>query len=230
MGYTPLLSGLVVCFVWMFISSGMVIEITAIFIMLVFSYLIATSSQKFYALVPVSKKYALLNLYLIPLVFAVILCFALWAAIMLLVLLAFGTITLIGGPQDAAAPPSVVLPTSAGAKTVLFCILLALIALLAITAISVIRRKKIRRIALWSFLIVLSGLLVWLKVSLPAVPSDGAITILSFGFDSVLPGFEQLPSAWAIVICMAAALIVIAPISVRFAYRAYMRDVSKKND
>ena len=191
-----------------------------------YSYTIAVGRWGLYILVPVSKKYALLNLYLLPLVLSAIVSAILWAVFYLIFFIAWLAVSLSKIPRDSVSAPADV--SAAGVKTALFGVIFVLIVILAVTAIAVIRRRKTRLIILWSFLVIVSGLLLWLKSALPTVPDTG--TILSLSPSDILPSFERLPAAWTIVLCMAAALIVLAPLSVRFAYREYMCDVSRQND
>lgn len=201
--------------------------ISIIILSIIFSYGVPTSKRKPYALVPVSKKYALFNLYLLPLVISVI-GYALMYGIMIVIALILWAIILISKtPQDNAVD---MIPYQAGIKTALFCLMFVLLAILVSTAISVIRRRKIRWIATGIFIGISSGLMIWLKSILPFVSSENVIFSFTFGLEDILPGFEQMSNAWIILLCMAAALLVITPLSIRFAYREYMSDVSKKND
>jgi hypothetical protein len=45
-----------------------------------------------------------------------------------------------------------------------------------------------------------------------------------------MQGFAALPSADTILMYMAVALLVIAPVSIRYVLKNYMADVAKKND
>ena len=189
-----------------------------------FSYLAATSSRKLYALAPVSKRYAVANLYLLPLAFS---------ALFYYIFIIFGIISFILGrvilfftsetpPQDIN-PITVYTATPTGFKTLLFCALSGLIIILLMTAISVIHRRKARLLSLTSFMMISSALALWLRNTL-------ALRAYNPVESPILPGFNTLPAANAILICMIAALLAIAPLTVRFTYRWHMADVSRKND
>lgn len=205
---------------------GSMNAISIIMLSIVFSYGIPTSKRKPYALVPVSKKYALFNLYLLPLVISAIMYAFMYAAMVVIALILWAVVLISKTPQDAVA----MISYQAGIKTGLFFLMFVLIAILLSTAISVIRRKKIRWIAMGIFIGISSGLMVWLKSVLPSISSESATFFVTLGFENMLPGFEQLPNVWIILLCMAAALLIITPVSIRFTYRKYMSDVSKKND
>jgi hypothetical protein len=188
-------------------------------------YKAATSKGNLYALAPVSRGYALANLYLLPIFLS---------AFYFGILLAFsGVITLIdwgvslffgvGMPPESMLLIPWKITSLAGYKGVLFYIFLALIIILPMIGISVTPRRKARLTSLAGFIAATSALAFWLKNVLPPRYENNASGLF-------LQGFETSPSADAILKYMAAALLVIAPVSIRYAIKNYMADVARKND
>ncbi len=99
-------------------------------------YMVATNSKRPYSLVPVSKRFALLNLYLVN-ILTTIFMYLILAAVSI-----FFYSILISFESESSDTEGDI-----GIKTIMFYIIIALITIVIITSISAIRNKKKRVIA-----------------------------------------------------------------------------------
>lgn len=189
----------------------------------VYTYGIATSNRKLYVLAPVTRRFALFCLYLLPFIIALLAYFVLTAGLIIFI----AVLIIFKIPQDNAPTSSDVIASAGGYKTILFCILFIVIVSLITISISVIRARKTRLISLTIFVTITMGLLVWLKKTLPAVPATNEFN-LAAGLSNLLPGFENMAYSGLILIFMAVFLTAVAPLSINFAYREFMCDKTKK--
>jgi len=136
------------------------------------------SNNRLYEIIPVNRKYIVLNVFLLSLVivFAGYLIYSI--AILFCAALIFGILYLVS-PQSITSPPEVavnqIIETTKG-NMLMLCIFITI--LFAGVAITFIKNKKLRFSSFTGFTIIGYGLLLLLKLNMPISPSTGKIEFL----------------------------------------------------
>ncbi len=177
------------------------------------------SSHRLFETVPVSRKYTVLNVFLLSIV--IIFIGYIVACIFGTVLagLVFGILYLLH-PQgfSQSTPESAVhqiIDTTKG-NMLMLCILV--IILFVGVAITLIKNNKLRLSSFAAFATIGYGLLLFLKLSMPISLNSGKVEFLE--------SFSRMPQANTILICVATATVIICIISVFIGYNLY---VAKSN-
>ena len=191
------------------------------FIAVLSAYFSIQGRKKLFMLVPISRKFMIFNLYLMPLLSSILAFLVVEAFIILLVAVIWGIVLILKVPQDNATELSVSLTS---VHAVLFCIMLLIISIFTFIAIAVIRRDKIRHVSIAVLSSIFIALSFWLK---NALPQNDIITI-DLGFSCILPGFEKIPYVNMILAVTAVIMCIIIPLSIWFVNREFMRDIVKK--
>ena len=164
--------------------------------------------------VPVSRKYTLLNVFLLSIVISVIGYLMFFIAFAVLLCALFGFIYLTS-PQDiTSTPPEVVLNIIDKTKGNLLILCLFIIIIFSGVAITFIKNKKVRYLSFAGFSITGYSLLYLLKIILPISPTTGDVEFLE--------SFSIMPQSNTILIFVAIGTIIISITSVFMGYKIYV--------
>jgi type IV secretory pathway VirB2 component (pilin) len=171
--------------------------------------------QGLFETVPVSRKYIVLNIFLLSIV--IIFASYILASIVGLVLagLVFGFLYLVYPQGFNQSPPQSavhqIIDTTQG-NMLMLCILV--IILFVGVAITLIKNKRHRQIAFAGFATIGYGLLLFLKFSMPISPNTGKVEFVE--------SFSIMPQGNTILLCTAIAAVVIIITSVFVGYNLYV--------
>lgn len=170
------------------------------------------NENRFFMLVPVSRSFTVLNIYLSALLFAVITYVIALIMVMSFLGVILGIVYLAQGSTETPpgfSPPQVI-DTAKGSWLMLQTVT---IALFTGTTIAFIRKNSLRNIAYIAIFILSYGLLARLKVNMPISPSTGRVEFLeSF---SIMPGADQILAILWLVIA------ILVPLSIYLGYKLY---------
>ncbi|MGH4051101.1 MAG: hypothetical protein ACREVX_07070 [Clostridium sp.] len=177
--------------------------------------------HKLFDTLPVSKKYTLLNIYLLSIVISTIgyltVCISFIAFIWLLV----GLLTIFS-PQNMTTPAQDValniIDITKGNNLIL-CLLVILI--FGGVAITFIKRKKLRLLSFLGFATITYAFLFLLKINLPISPTTGQVEFLE--------SFSIMPSGNIILICVFIATIIIIITSIFMGFKLYVGKLPSRN-
>jgi uncharacterized membrane protein len=177
------------------------------------------SGHRLFETVPVSRKYIVLNTFLLPVVIIVILYVLAFIAGLVFAGILFGFLYLVAPEGFNQSPPASamhqIIDTTKG-NLLMLCILL--IILFAGVAITFIKNKKLRFSSFAGFATIGYGLLFFLKFNMPISPNSDKVEFLE--------SFSIMPEANTILFCVAIVGVVICISSVFMGYNLY---VSKPN-
>ena len=169
--------------------------------------------HKLFDILPVCRKYTLLNIYLLAILISsmgyLIFCFG----IIVLIWLLIGFLSVIS-PQNITSPPpstTLIIDTTKG-DILILCIFLILI--FGGVAITFIKSKKLRFLSFTGFITIVYCLLFFIKNILPISPTTGKVEFLE--------SFSIMPSGNIILLCVAIVTVIICIISVFFGYKLYV--------
>lgn len=164
--------------------------------------------------VPVSRKYTLLNVFLLSIVISVIGYLMFCISIIVLVGLLVGLFTIFSPKNITQTPPEVVLNIIDKTKGNLLIVCIFLIIVFIGVAITLIKNKKVRYLSFAAFSIIGYSLLYLLKIILPISPVTGEVEFLD--------SFSIMPQSNTILICVAIATLILSTTSVFIGYRLYV--------
>lgn len=200
-----------------FTSSNLIIVLPMVSIWMINRIL--NGSNRLFETIPVSRKYIVLNVFLLSVVIIIIGFLVYWFSIMSLIGLIFGIAYLVN-PQSITSPPEAavnqIIDTTKG-DILMLCIFATI--LLGGTSITFIKNKKLRLISFTGLAAMGYGLLFLLKLSMPISPNSDKVQFLE-SFSIMLQGN-------IILICVAIATIIICIASSLMGYSLY---VNKSNN
>ncbi|APC41440.1 hypothetical protein [Clostridium estertheticum] len=173
------------------------------------------SDQRLFETVPVSRKYTVLNVFLL----SIILIFILYIAVSIVgsafVGILFGFLYLVYPQGFSQSPPEPavhqIINTTKGNMLMLYILVIVIFAGVAITFI---KNKKLRLTSFAGFAIIGYGLLFFLKLTMPISPITGKVEFLE--------SFSIMPHAGTILLFVAIATIIISITSVLIGYKLYV--------
>lgn len=175
--------------------------------------------HRLFETVPVSRKYIVLNIFLLPIVIIIILCILAFISGLVFAGFLFGFLYLVAPQSFNQSPPASamhqIIDTTKG-NILMLCILLIIV--FAGVAITFIKNKKLRISSFAGFATIGYGLLFFLKFNMPISPISDKVEFLE--------SFSIMPEANTILFCTAISAVVICITSVYMGYTLY---VSKSN-
>jgi hypothetical protein len=178
--------------------------------------------QRLFETIPVSRKYSLLNIFLLSIV----------SIFILYILVIFSGIVLLGivigiaylaNPQsiNTSPPGYAVLQTIDTPKGDILMLFILVIILFVGVAITLIKDKKLRLSVFAGFAVIGYGLLFLLKLNMPISPSSGKVEFLE--------SFSIMPQGTTILVCVAISTVIISIASVFMGYKLYVGKSISKN-
>jgi len=171
-------------------------------------------NQRLFETMPVSRKYTLLNVYLLSIVISVIgylmFCISFIGLIWLLV-----GFFIVFSPQNISSPPpeaAITIINTTKGHALILCLFLIII--FSGVAITFIKRKKLRLLSFLGILTIIYGFLFLLKINLPISPTTGKVEFLG--------SFSIMPSGNIILLCVAISAVIISLGSVFIGYKLYV--------
>ncbi|MBC8059782.1 MAG: hypothetical protein H7Y18_03865 [Clostridiaceae bacterium] len=165
--------------------------------------------------VPVSRKYTVLNIFLLSVVIVVILFILLNVSGAAFLGIIVGIIYLVDSKIFSQSPPESavyqIIDTTKG-DILMVCVLLTI--LFAATAITLIRSEKLRLCSFGGLSIIGYSFLILLKISMPISPNSGKVEFLE--------SFSIMPEGNTILLCLASATIITCITSVFIGYKLYV--------
>jgi len=174
--------------------------------------------HRLFETMPVSRKYTLLNVYLLSIVISAIGYLMFCISIIGLVWLLVGLFTIFS-PQNITSPPpstTLIIDTTKG-DILILCIFLILI--FGGVAITFIKRKKLRLLSFLGITPIVYGFLFLLKINLPISPTTGQVEFLE--------SFSIMPSGNIILLCVAISAVIISIGSVFIGYNLYVTNSTR---
>ncbi|MBZ9636333.1 hypothetical protein [Clostridium sp. FP1] len=176
--------------------------------------------HKLFQNVPVSRKYTVLNIFLLSIVSIFIVYLLYLLSVTALIGITFGIIYLANPKSFSNSPPESavhqVIDTTKG-NMLMLCILV--IILFIGVAITLIKNKKLRLSSFAGFATIGYVLLFFLKFNMPISPSSDKVEFLE--------SFSVMPQGNTILLCVTIATVIICIASVFAGYKLY---VGKSND
>ncbi|WP_291640173.1 hypothetical protein [Clostridium sp.] len=172
-------------------------------------------NQRLFETVPVSRKYAALNIFFFPIVtlFIAYIMILIFSSVVMGIIIAL--VYLISSKGLSETPPESavhqIIDTSKGDLLMIFIFLIIIFAAMAITFI---KNKKLRLSSFVGFAVIGYGLLFLLKINMPISPSTGKVEFLE--------SFYIMPEVNTILICVAIATFIISIISVLLGCKLYV--------
>lgn len=166
--------------------------------------------------VPVSRKYVVLNIFLLSLLMTFIMYVLIFTFGAALIGIMIGIIFLTGSrgtnqlPADSALQQ--VIDTTKG-DVLMLCVLL--IILFVGIVIVLIRNKELRITSFAGLTVIGYGLLFLLKIKMPILPTTGKVEFLE--------SFSIMPNASTILLCVVISTVMISITSVFIGYKLYVR-------
>jgi len=173
------------------------------------------SGPNLFTAVPVSRKYTLLNLFLLSIVITVILYLILYIFEIVAIGLVFGILYFWGLQPFSKADTTQILDITKG-NLLMLCILV--IILFAGTAITVIKNKKLRLISFGGLTLFVYGFLFFLKLKMLTYSKSNKLEFLE--------SFSIMPQVNTILICVVIATILICVTSLCMGYNLYVPKAS----
>ena len=171
--------------------------------------------HRLFETVPVSRKYTILNIFLLSVVIIIIVYLLYMVSIAVLLGIIFGIPYLVNPHGFSKSPPepafTQIINTTKG-DLLMLCVLV--IILFAGVAITFIKSKKLKLSSFAGFTVISYGLLVFLKHNMPISPSSDKVEFLE--------SFSIMPQANTILLCVSFAAIIICIASVFMGYRLYV--------
>lgn len=174
--------------------------------------------QRLFDLVPVSKKFTLLNVYLasVTIVVSGIIALAWFGLTIAFIMMA---VTSIRQPQSIEQLLPVSFVPSVNIQHSVFIFLLVVIILFMGTTISFIRNSMFRNVGYAIFFMFFYGLLSVLKSNMPASTDTGKVVFMESL--SLMPRINEVLGGLSV------AVILIVPLSIYVGYKLYMPPLSK---
>ena len=171
--------------------------------------------RKLFKVVPVSRKYTLINIFLLPIVIILILYILVCISGTVLIGIIMGVAYLIA-PQEFNQSPSEyalqqITDTTRG-NLLMLCVLVIIV--FVGTAITLIKRKNLRLLSFSLFATIGYSLLIFLKHTMPISPATGQVEFLE--------SFSIMPQANTILICVAIATVIIIITSIFMGFKLYV--------
>ena len=178
------------------------------------------SGHKLFEIVPVSRKYVLLNIFLLSIVIIFIGYLAALIFGAALIGLLFGIVYFVSAQGFSQSPPESAVHRIAVHQIIditrgnmlMLCILA--IILFGGIAITFIKNKKLRLSSFAGFATIGYGLLIFLKIHLPISPNSNKVEFLQ--------SFSVMPQGNTILICVAIAAVIIGITSIFMGYNLYV--------
>ena len=180
-------------------------------------------NHKLFETVPVSRKYTLLNIFLLPIVMIFIMYIIFYISGAVLLCSIFGFIYLTNSQDFSNTPPdsaiNQVIDTTKG-DLLMLCILVIIV--FVGVAIIFIKSRKLRLLSFAGFATIGYCLLAFLKLNMPISSHTGKVEF----FES----FSIMPLGNTILICVAIATVIISIVSVFTGYNLYVGKSTGSND
>ncbi|MBZ9688632.1 hypothetical protein G9F72_020105 [Clostridium estertheticum] len=172
---------------------------------------ILNGRNRLFETVPVTRRYTVINIFLLSIIIIFIGFLLYWFSIIALFGLIFGIAYLLN-PQSITSPPETTVTQMAKGDLLMVCIFVIILA--SGIAITFIKNKKLRLSCFAAFTTIGYGLLFTLKFSMP-VSSD-------LGNVEFLESFSIMPQANTILIFVATSTIIICIASGFIGYKLYV--------
>lgn len=172
-------------------------------------------SYRLFEIVPVSRKYVVLNILMMLIVDLFIVCMVYWIISAALIGILIGILYLVFPQSFSESPPESAIPQiidTTNSNLLMLCVLV--IILFAGVAITFIKNKKLRLFTFVVFAIIGYGLLFFLKVNMPISPNSNKVEF----FES----FSIMPEASIILSCVAIVTVIICIASGFISYKLYV--------
>lgn len=178
---------------------------------------------RLFEMVPVSRKYTVLNVVLLlPIVIMCILFIVLWTFSTALFGILIGLAHIFYPQGFTQSPPESVIPQMIDTtKANLLMLLILVIILFVGVAITFIKNKKIRLSSFAAFTAIGYGLLFFLKINMPTSPNSDKVEFLE--------SFSIMPEASIILSCVAISTIIICIASWFISYNLYVSKSKETN-
>lgn len=180
--------------------------------------LILNADMRPYEIVPVSRKYTVINVFLLAIVIVILSTLLIYISGIILIWILIGIVYLVNpnsiNSQPQSLPVNQIIDTTKGN----IFILIILIAILFVgTGIAFIRNVKVMTLGYAIFAAIVLGLLLTIKNYMPVVPSTGKIDFIE--------SFSIMPQSNAILIWFGIITVIISILSVIVAYKNYSLNV-----
>jgi hypothetical protein len=172
---------------------------------------ILNGNKRIFETVPVTRRYTVINIFLLPIIIVLIGFLMYWFSILAILGIIFGIAYLLN-PQSITSPPETAVTQMAKGDLLLICVFV--IILFGGIAITFIHNKKLRISSFAAFTIIGYGLLFSLKFSTTASSNIGSVEFLK--------SFSIMPQANTILIIVTITTVIICIASVFMGYKLYV--------
>lgn len=175
---------------------------------------IMNGSNRLFETVPVSRKYIVLNVFLLSIVITVIFYLMYIFSIITLLGTILGIAYLVNSKSITSSPETAVKQIIDTTKGNLLMLCVLVIILFAGVLIIFIKNKRNRLFSFTGLVATIYGLLFFLKINMPISPNTGKVEFLE--------SFSIMPQGNSILFCIATATVLICITSVFLVYKLYV--------